>query len=388
MQELLINNIRTQTAADGTQTLSATFVTPTRPREIWFRTDSGAINDSAEPFLPVALIPSMRRGWQIRVDGALSPALVEGARQIQSVICGWYREFQPVSIEAQPMTHEDTAAPQAVAAFFSGGVDSFFTLQQHRDEITHLVFVHGFDLPLDQEERRRQMAQNARQVAEQLQLQLVEVETNMRDFGDHHVNWETAYFGAGLGAIALLLAPRFGRIYLPASVSREQLIPMGSHPDLDHHWSNGRIEVRHDGVEYSRFDKIQAIADWQLVSEHLRVCYQPVEQGLNCGQCHKCQWTMLILEALGRLDAMQVFPPTTDPQLLRQWLPVEEHQRDRFRKAIRMLEQRNANPDLRALLQKLLAEGRKARRKTWVRRLPGRIRRTLQDAVRRKKRRP
>ncbi|MCO6412677.1 MAG: hypothetical protein J5I92_08030 [Thiogranum sp.] len=388
MQELLINNISTQTADDGTKTLGATFVSPRRPYEVWFRTDGGAINDSAEPFLPAALIPSMRRGWTIRVDGALSPALVEGAQQIQNVMCGWYRELQPVSIEAQPRAHDDTALPRAVAAFFSGGVDSFFTLQQHRDELTHLVFVHGFDLPLDQEERRREMANNARQVAEQLQLQLVEVETNMRDFGDRYVNWEKAYFGAGLGAVALLLAPRFARIYLPASVSHEQVIPMGSHPDLDHHWSNGRIDVLHDGVEYGRFDKIQAIADWPLIVDHLRVCYQPVNEGLNCGRCHKCQWTMMILEALGRLDAMRVFPSTTDPQLLRQWLPVDEHQRDRFRKAIRVLEQRNADPALRALLQELLDEGTKARRKAWLRRLPGSVRRALQDAVRRRKRRP
>ena len=386
MEELAISEIKTEAGGDGTQTLSATFNSPRRPYSVWFRTDNGLINDSAEPFLPVALIPSMRRGWKVRFDGALSPVLVAGTQPIQQVMCGWYSEFRPVLIDAPQKAHEDTGASKGVAAFFSGGVDSFFTLQQHREELTHLVFVHGFDLPLVHEKRRREMAQNARQVAQQMQLQLVEVETNLRDFSDRYVSWPDANFGAGLAAVALLLAPRFGRIYLPGSVSLEHLIPLGSHPDLDRHWGNGDIELLHDGVEYSRFQKIQSIADWPPVANHLRVCYEPVDEGLNCGRCQKCLWTMMVLEALGRLDAMPAFPPKTDLRALRQYPPVEEHQRNRFSEAIRVLDERNANPELRAVLRELLKAGARARMKARIRRPLGDLRRLLLRAVGRRAR--
>lgn len=355
---LKISGVQRETG-DGVQTLSATFTTPQKQLEIWFRTDAGTINALAEPFLPIALIPAMRRGWAIHIDEAISPALYEGANNIQQVMCSWYKNFSRVPIEAKRALDGDVKQSRQVAAFFSGGVDSFFSLKQHSQEVTHLIFVHGFDLSLDEEDRRRTMAQNSRRVAEQRQLQFVEVETNLRDFGDGLVSWPYAYFGAGLAAVALLLAPRFSRIYLPASVSNDQLIPMGSHPELDHHWGNGQMELVHDGVEYNRFEKIQAIADWPLVAEHLRVCHGEVESGLNCGRCTKCLWTMLVLESVGRLESTPAFSCTLDLAALRQHPPIRKHERDRFTNAIRLLQERDANPELRRVLGELLEEGAK-----------------------------
>jgi len=275
MSKLTLDGVRIE-EDEETQTLRATLTTKKQPFNIWFRTDKGSINPSLEPFLPIALIPAMRRHWNLRVDGEVSPALLDGTDEIQRVMCGWYRKFRQIRISAQYKEHPVHVQPDSVATFFSGGVDSFFTLQQHKDEITHLVFVHGFDIRIDDRPRQQEMAQNARRVAEQLQLQLVEVETNMRDFGDPHVSWPDAYHGAGMAAIALLLAPRFKRIYIPSSFSWDQLFPYGSHPELDRHWSNGHIDIVHDSVEHNRFEKIQAIADWPIIDNEIQ-CLQAMK---------------------------------------------------------------------------------------------------------------
>jgi 7-cyano-7-deazaguanine synthase in queuosine biosynthesis len=339
---------------DDKQILQTTFTAEELQFKAWFRTDMGAINPSSEPFIPIALIPAMRQNWNMRVDSPVSSELLEGVDKIQRVMSSWYSTFNHVSIDAQTKTNEPHDATDAVAAFFSGGVDSFYSLQKHRDEITHLIFVHGFDISFDDISRREEMAANARTVAQKLQLQLVEVETNMREFGNGRVSWPNAYHGAGMGAVALLLAPRFKRIYIPSSYSLEHMFPYGSHPELDTHWSNGQVEIVHDGVEYDRFEKIQAIMDWPIITDHLRICYQSHHQGLNCGHCVKCLWTMIVLESLDRLDKINTLPNKIDLEALRQYPPRKKDQRDRFSKSIALLEASGTNTDLQKVLRELL----------------------------------
>lgn len=364
------------------QILRATLKMPRRQQEVFFRTDASTINASVEPFLPVALIPAMRRNKKIRIDGSISQTLFDGVNEVETVISGWFREFRRVSIEARldREPHCDPARPSA--AFFSGGVDSFFTLKNHASELTHLIFVHGFDIPLDDERRRKRSAENAREVAETMNLTLVEVETNLRDFGNGIVSWLDAYFGAGLAATALLLSPGFSRIYIPSSVARDQLIPMGSHPELDRHWSNGEVEIVHDSVEYSRFEKIRAISEWPPVAEHLRVCYNTVEEGLNCGRCFKCLLTMLVLESLGCLEKISTFPAEIDLDILEaSALPTRKHERDRFVSAIRMLDERQANPRLRTTLQSMLERSEKVRPESRFQRTMKRVSRSVRKRI-------
>jgi hypothetical protein len=356
MSVLHISQTRLETNGDE-QTLGAVLTTRQGPQQVWFRVGPGPVNATAEPFLPVALIPAMRRNWDLKIEGPVARTLVDGAGHVQRIMGAWYPKFRQVRIHAKTRGPESSAATGGVAAFFSGGVDSFFTLSRHRNEITHLVFVYGFDVTLDNTDRRREMALNSRNVAKHLNLEFIEVETNLRDFGNPHVGWPEAYFGAGLGSIALLLAPRFGRIYVPASVSRDHLIPMGSHPELDHHWSNGQIQIVHDGVEFDRFEKIEAIAGWPLVDEHLRICWQREHAGLNCGRCRKCLWTMMVLEAIGRLENMRTLQPQIDLDAIAQFPPHETHERLRFVKAIDRLVARGVNPELQAVLAAMVARG-------------------------------
>jgi hypothetical protein len=353
MFHLVVKDVQHKTETKA-QMLSAAFSTLTGRKRVWFRTGPGPVNTTIEPFFPVALIPAMRRNWRLSMEGEISPLLMKGGREIQRIMSGWYPDFHRVRMDSGLSGLEAASGTGSVAAFFSGGVDSFFTLQQHLGTITHLIFVHGFDVPLGDEMQRRRMARNAASVAEQLGLTLVEVETNLRDFGDRHVSWPDAYFGAGLGAIALLLSPRFERIYLPASVSYGQLIPMGSHPDLDHLWSNGGIRIIHDGAEYDRFDKIKSVSGWPIVADHLRICYQRGLSGLNCGACRKCLWTMMVLEAIGKLGEFSTLPDEIDLQAIQQYPPHDAHQRDRMLKSIEYLGRRSRNEPLSSILRDLV----------------------------------
>jgi hypothetical protein len=299
----------------------------------------------------------MRRAVPLRIDGAVSRRLLRGAAGVQQVLSGWYPRYRCIGVETTEQTEARPNEPQGVAAFFSGGVDSFHTLAQRRDELTHLIFVHGFDLALRRRAARMRVSISAREVASTLGLGLVEASTNLRELGQAHVSWLESYYGAALAAVATLLAPAFKRIYIPGGNALSQLRPAAGHPDLDPLWSNEAMQLVHDGADCDRFAKILAVVDWPLARAHLRVRYQPDALGGNCGRCRKCLWTMQVLAAAGRLEECPTFPDRLDLNLLRRYPVTLAHQRERFQQGLTMLRYRSAEPDLQSLLEEMLAPG-------------------------------
>jgi len=352
MTELHVTNIRKDEIGDRQTVLSADFITGRRRKTVWFRTN-GDVSPVADPFLPIALIPAMRRNWPVVIEGAVSPALLEGADTIQEIMTGWYPKFHKVAITPSEAAPARQYAARSVGTFFSGGVDSFYTLQQHLNEINTLVFVHGMDIPLKYEHERAQIVASIRDLATQLNLNLIEVETNLRHFGQAHVSWPRAYFGAALASVGLMLEPALSTVHIAAANTRSQLRPEGSHPDTDPKWGNGAVEIIHDGLDASRFDKIRSLVEWPLFLSHVRVCYQRTGSGLNCGRCMKCLWTMMLLRATGYLEQVTTFANPLDFNALRLYPPTTPNEIDRFKQAIALLEERDADPEFRALLEEM-----------------------------------
>lgn len=351
----VINIQRESNPAGGL--LSAQFRMGRRVWKLWLESRGAPVTDLADPLLPLALPVAMRRAVPLRIHGAVSPRLMIGAAGVQQILSGWYPRYQTVAVEVSEQTQARPAEEQGIAAFFSGGVDSFHTLAQRRDELSHLIFVHGFDLALSRRVARERVSASVREVATTLGLKLVEVSTNLREFGQSHVSWLETYYGAALAAVAALLAPAFRRIYIPGGNALSQLRPEASHPELDPLWSNEAMQLVHDGADCDRFAKILALADWPLARSNLRVCYQPDAEGGNCGRCRKCLWTMQVLAAAGRLKEFPTFPDRLDLEALRRYPVTLKHQRDRFEQGLAMLRDRDAEPDLRAVLEEMLGPG-------------------------------
>lgn len=95
-----------------------------------------------------------------------------------------------VPVKARASAPEGGAGDR-VAAFFSGGVDSFYAALTRREEISDLIFLHGFDISLDQADARRRVSTAVREVAAELGKNLIEVETDYRAHLDpsRHSDW-------------------------------------------------------------------------------------------------------------------------------------------------------------------------------------------------------
>jgi hypothetical protein len=296
--------------------LSAIMEMPDGHREVFMRAASPGLSPSGDAALALVMVPAMRLGGTLDIAGPVSSGLLTAVQQIQDVFLSWDRAgairplgLQPVDVRAS--TNATNGHAEGVGCFFSGGVDSFYTLLRHREEITDLVVVHGFDIALEDARLRRALSEAAADVAQALGMRVIEIETDARQFGERYVTWNH-YFGCMLVAIAYGLAHRLGRIYLGTGHTYATLLPDGANPILDAPWSRGPIEIVSDGAGATRTQKVAALAAEPLAMRWLRVCWENHDRAYNCGRCEKCLRTKVALQAVGALELCRMMPGPLD----------------------------------------------------------------------------
>jgi hypothetical protein len=344
-------------------------------RRIRYLGDAVSPTWAAEAGIALALMPAMRESRTLRASEPISPRLLAALPIIQDVLCNWeqrfpvYGRYRRVPVEAIARVTARKASGRGVAAFFSGGADSFYTLLRHRDEIDTLIFVHGFDFLSDGGDLAAKITEGLGSAAADLGKPLTEVRTDLRAFSDPYAFWES-YHGAAIASVAHLLAGRFSKVYIPATLTYAHLTPLGSHPLLDPLWSSEALELIHDGCEASRLEKLAFIAEEPAARQWLRVCWENRGATYNCGRCEKCLRTMVALHALGLLGQFTSFPDSIDPvAVARVNLPEVAYT---WEASLRLLHQQGTDPALVHVLQHRLHSTR-ARLLTKARRYGGAV---------------
>jgi hypothetical protein len=253
--------------------------------------------DNGDPFLAALLLPAMCSGERLTLPIPVSPHLLEALPEIQAIYTAFEPRATPIAIEASARDEPlpDVDVQPAVGLFFSLGVDSFYSLlKNQRDHpadsrtITHLISVHGFDVPYPEWEPSfpPQMLANLHRVATETGTTLMPVITNLRHVAARLAPWYMLH-GAALASIALALGRGFRRVSIAATTRYDKLFPWGSHPLLDPLWSTERLAFVHDGCEMDKADKTRVVATSPLAMATLRPC-AGYGQGYNCGRCLKC----------------------------------------------------------------------------------------------------
>ncbi|MHB1213701.1 MAG: RING finger protein [Thiobacillus sp.] len=313
MSQIEVGPVFRQSDAGKTR-IGAVVTTPDFTTELWFRAPEHILPDpSGNPFLATCLLPAMKLGLPLRIRGTVSGRLLQSVGTIQEIFHKWYPELAIIPVMADDV--DDSALPRSTqsAAFFSGGLDSFHSVLKNHSRIDHLIFVHGFDIKLENTGLRDAVSGRVRQAAQALGKPLVEIETNIREIGDHYLSWTMHFFGPALASVGLLLGKSLGRIFIPASESYAHLEPCASHPLVDPLWSTENVDIIHDGAEASRNEKAAYIADSPAAMNALRVCWENPHNAYNCGHCEKCLRTMINLESAGALERCTTFGSRLDP---------------------------------------------------------------------------
>jgi len=253
----------------------------------------------------------MKIAEPLRIAGDVSARLLAAVPQIQDVFATWDSNLRRVLVEVDTANGEPHQGTR-VGCFFTGGVDSFFSVLRHRNEITHLIFVLGFDIPLRHRAQLRDDAvRMAREVATSLGKELVLVETNLRPFSDNYSPWWFCH-GSALAGVGLLFQRHFDKLIVPATHTYADLFPWGTHPLLDPLWGTESTDFVHDGCETTRVDKVGVIASSDLAMQWLRVCLVNPNSTYNCCRCEKCLRTMISLHVHGALARCRTFPSRLD----------------------------------------------------------------------------
>ncbi|MEZ5181618.1 MAG: hypothetical protein R2702_07070 [Acidimicrobiales bacterium] len=340
-------------------------------RAVHVRMPGARLPTTSDAALVAGLLPAMRRGEPLRIEGPVDAGLRARSDEVQAIFATWDRALRPrsrwyrrVAVEAGATpTATPTTAP-ATAAFFTGGVDSFHTALRHRRDLDLLVYVHGFDVALDDLPLRRRVSAHLRAAADDLGIELLEVESDLQALGDAHgVGWPD-YHGAALATIGHLLAPRVGRVLVPATHTYAHLEGLGSHPLVDRLWSSAAIEIVHDGADATRADKLRAIAEEPTARRHLRVCWENRDGAYNCGRCEKCVRTGVAVRVAGLEGA---FPTIAAPSLAQVARARATGRGSPWSELRDELAVTGANPRLRAATDLVLARHQLARW-AWTRR--------------------
>lgn len=286
-----IRNLNVQEGDEQSWTLSASV----GQEQIYFSYDGIPCPEviSGDAFVMAALVPAMQRGEDLCIDESVpvSRALLGNLGLYQEIFRQWYPGLTGVQITAKNVT-EDTRAGHGTGCFFSGGVDSLYTVAKTSEELDHLVLCLGLDISVKEKQRWEKTRALALQFSRNSGLNLISVTTNVKEhldckeFDNHGAILVSTGIGMGLG-----------KLFVPASHGYNDLFPCGSHPVSDPLLSNGRTQIVHHGIAF-RTDKTRAILDWPHGLDELRVCN--VHSDYNCGKCEKCLRTMTALKLFNR----------------------------------------------------------------------------------------
>jgi hypothetical protein len=320
------------------------------------------VTSNADPFAAAILLPSMAIGEPLEIDLPVSDLLLFNLAGIQEAFNSWYpEEFQRIRVVAPKRAVFEGPRPQAAATFFSGGVDSFYTLLKRLEHdplpvpLTHMIFMHGVEQRLEIGEDVEASQRRAEDIAAALGIDCVVGKTNIRSA--FRLHWERYYFGSALAATALALSGGMGYVCIPSSFTYRHQVPHGSTPLLDERYSTEATRIVHDGSEATRAEKTAAIVEWNepLVLEHLRVCHHNKGGAYNCGKCYKCVRTAVALKALGAWERAALFPDKStahwDEVIFGDHLVLTEENLD--------LARRSGNPALVRRLECLVRRGRR-----------------------------
>lgn len=196
------------------------------------------------------------------------------------------------------------------AAFFSGGVDSYCTLIRNIAQTPDLITLWGADISLDDPAGWELVKKSTVETAADFGLTPVFIKSDFNRFvshsaldGDFFARLNNGWWGGiqhGIGIIshAAPYAWKHGidAVHFAATLSRaDKNVQWASYPTVDGEIKFGVCRVFHDSFDYTRQDKIDAIARFRESTGQpvkLRVCWEAPGGG-NCCRCEKCYRTIM-----------------------------------------------------------------------------------------------
>lgn len=278
--------------------------------EYWFDVPNAyQPSRSGNPWLACLLPLAATIGEDLTIPLPVDRELLLGSESLLRLWKYWRVEMHVVKISVESITSLPPKSDQA-ASFFSAGVDSFFTVLR-RPDVKNWITVQGFDMPISKKDEFEIHCQRLSRIASDFGKEFISAATNIRQTRWRKAHWEAIAFGPALAAMALVFEDYFYEVLIPSSCDYSSLDPWGSHPLSDPLFSTCQTKLIHEGVAYSRTEKIEYLVENNRALSELHVCFRGDDSlgqdHKNCCRCEKCYRTMIALEILGKLGQCSLF---------------------------------------------------------------------------------
>lgn len=284
---------------------------------------------SSNCFLIGLLYTAMYAGCDLVLEGAVSEKLLFHTKQFLIPILVDFFEGQvhPIKIHAANLLSEVYPEADAVGTGFSGGIDSFHTIQTYflqydgpiSEKINTLLFFnvgsHGMGNSKERldwiENKFKERMNVLSNYPRALGLPYVLVDSNIFSF----VQTGHLQTASLVSSSAALFLGRKLRQYYYGSIGfhyHEKIYPG---PFVERDYDIAKIDdfvlpqictesfsAASEGSDCSRVQKLMAICSDPLVKKYLNVCNGHESIAKNCSTCYKCLRTMLALDILGVID--------------------------------------------------------------------------------------
>lgn len=276
----------------------------------------GFVTDCSDAALTALLIPAMRAGQDIRVEGAVSAQLLQSLNgEVQALLRQVMPFLKQIRIEAAEVKSREHGIPRACATGYSGGGDSLCTLLFPRpagtppfSHITHYnVGSHGKGA----NGRKAYLARLARakSAADRLNIPLIGCDSNLDEFFDKKTDFISTH-SVRNAAATLCLQGGLARYEYSGAYhrSRQGMRMAGDISRLEDMivplLSTETLSFGVFGSDLTRVEKILFLSEQPMAWELLDVCMEPRKAGprQNCSACLKCMRAMIVLDIAGRLD--------------------------------------------------------------------------------------
>ena len=297
-----VSHLRREKRKDGVRVTARVAGQP-----VWFESDDLSSASAPEALVGAFLIPALHHHVALRIDAPLNATWLENIERLTAILATWWPYPQSPRIDHCGESQDSVSSGELNGLCFSAGIDSFHCLFEREEQVDALVFVHGFDVPLNDVRRAGALFRHLHAVAEETNKQLVCVRTNIREHRlFRSVSWERTH-GAALAAVGHLLRCHLHNLMIAASYSYPEEYAWGSHWMIDGLWSTAGFEIVPEVTRAARWDKTRIVGGHPLSQKHLQVCWENRAGLGNCSRCEKCLRTMVTLASQGLLRRSQTF---------------------------------------------------------------------------------
>lgn len=280
---------------------------------LWFAVDSMQEEylsaGRADPFVMALLPTAMRGGHRIVCKERMSERLHYQLHDYLMPALAAAGDLYHVIRISAPLTAECYPNKGAIGTGFSGGVDSLYSVYRHGTDseypLTHLaVFNSGVFEGEAYRDNFKRACEAAERFASEYGLEKVFVDTNLKEILPER--FLDVYSFRNL-ACALALQGLFSVYYLSSGhdIANFQfdLHNSASYDALTASCASVEsLTFYLSGAEVKRWQKLDALSEWEPSLRWLHFCIYGRAGEMNCGHCKKCARDVATLYTLGKLD--------------------------------------------------------------------------------------